>query len=290
VCAGVCFSADAGAYVRATTAHTRKPLRWPLSCVRITPDSRAGTSVNVDGVNQALAHAVANWNTVIKACSHIDLAAIPANGPRAFGSDAEPVVVFRNKPGQRSPKPDLQPGIIALTTSFYVPQVGDMALPNDGEVTDADIEMNEIDNSFADPSFLEGALTHELGHVLGFDHTCWNPTAFPPDDWRSTEPPLDGAGKPIALCQTPGVSAGAQASIMYPFYDPTHHVPTDDDIKGVCDVYPIAESHEPCYSTVRGGCSLATGADRDGARGLGIALVLLATWLLGRRGRAPRAA
>jgi hypothetical protein len=271
---------DAAAYVRATTSQTKKPLRWPLSCVRITADSRAGTTVNVDGINQSLARAVANWNDVIKSCSHIDLAAIPASGPRAFGSDAQPVVVFRNKPGQRSPKPDLDPGVIALTTSFYVPRVGDMGLANDGEVTDADIEMNEINFSFADPVFLEGALTHELGHVLGFDHTCWNPSAFPPDDWRHAEAPPDGNGQPAVSCDDPNPPDDVRSSIMYPMYDPTHHVPTADDIKGVCDVYPVSEAHEPCYSTVKGGCSFAAAAPTS-ARGLmaTIALVLAASLL-----------
>ena len=74
-----------------------------------------------------------------------------------------------------------------ITTVFYV----DHGEPDDGTILDADVELNDINFTFVvepttqqpragtEVSDLENTLTHELGHVLGLDHTCAN-AATPP--------------------------------------------------------------------------------------------------------------
>ena len=72
------------------------------------------------------------------------------------------------------------PSATAITTVSYVNKAGD---PNDGQIIDADIELNAVNNHFfnkdvdptptdRNPADLWNTLTHEMGHMQGLDHTC----------------------------------------------------------------------------------------------------------------------
>ena len=100
------------------------------------------------------------------------------------------------------------PSAIGLTTVMYVNTPGSRG---DGTILDADIELNNVNYTFTiDPANavarpgtqvadLENTLTHELGHVQGLAHTCW--------DHITMQPPLDNTGQPIPDCNDPDPAA-----------------------------------------------------------------------------------
>ena len=78
------------------------------------------------------------------------------------------------------------------------------------------------------------SLTHELGHLIGLDHNCYDPAANPrgrPDDHE---------GNPVPNCD--GADAHIRAATMYNSAakrDVSKRDLTEDDIQAVCDVYPV---------------------------------------------------
>jgi len=124
-----------------------------------------------------------------------------------------------------------------------------------GEILDADIEINTPYFDFALPGEAEGAdlrtvLTHEAGHFLGLSHSH------------------------------------LKGSVMYEWYDQTAIFSSlsDDDIGGICEVYPGADDDPKCEAPELpddtrcvgasecvavpgdpGGCSCREGPPRSGA-------------------------
>lgn len=109
---------------------------------------------------------------------------------------------------------------IAITTNAY-----DTAT---GEIVDSDIELNGQEFDFAvvgaacaqsDGTMdLRNALTHEVGHLLGLDH--------PPEVATYAEVTMFASAPP---CETRKRSL------------------ENDDIDGVCFIYPRDEATQPCY-------------------------------------------
>jgi hypothetical protein len=106
------------------------------------------------------------------------------------------------------------------------------------EIAEADIYLNASGYTWsAEPgkdTSLQAVLTHELGHALGLLHPC--------------EP--DGAdGAPD--CST--ASAEEEATTMYPFYNAAQASLSEDDVNGICYLYPSKQDcaagcgyHEMC--------------------------------------------
>lgn len=100
----------------------------------------------------------------------------------------------------------------------------------DWEIAEADLYLNASDFEWSNegeaPS-LEAVLTHELGHALGLLHPC--------------EPEgEDGA----PACEN--ASSDVEATTMFPFYDAAGTSLSEDDIAGLCYLYPIDPECSDC--------------------------------------------
>jgi hypothetical protein len=252
----------ASAYVRTTTVHrdpavVSVPVQWNVRCLGITPDSRGSRDLLLTDVEATLARAITNWNNRTSTCGGLVLSANAAARALDVGDDGFNALVFRNDVFQRPGHDPYPTNIIALTTVVYVDTPG---RAGDGTLLDADIEVNNANFTFSTQSGtglartgtqlvnLENTLTHELGHVQGLAHTCW--------DGTTTTDPIDNQGNPIPDCTTAILPDGVTNSIMYPFYEPDapDRPLTDDDVRGVCDVYGSLPQLA-CWHDVTGGCN-----------------------------------
>ena len=119
-----------------------------------------------------------------------------------------------------------------------------------GTIIDADIEMNEVNFTFiqsptaktvrkgtAEADF-ENTLTHEMGHLMGLDHTC--------ADSSTPANALDNNGvRPVSCDQLKTLAAAARSVIeeatMFNRATPGEtkkRTPEADDIAGICEAYP----------------------------------------------------
>jgi len=138
-----------------------------------------------------------------------------------------------------------------------------------GRIQEADIEVNDRYFSWTDLALnpdrskhdLQNALTHEMGHLIGLDHTCFNPS---PNLVR----PTDNKGDPVPDCAT--ASPEVRATTTFPSAmpgDTSKRTLSADDKQAICDIYPLAK--DPAYcpadgangSDSKSGCMLAGGDD-----------------------------
>jgi hypothetical protein len=254
------FATNAAAYVRTTSDTTGTPLYWSVRCIVMQPDIRGSQDLDIDTISSTLSQATRNWSTRIDACSSMRISAVPPGTlpPAAISARQDNIhaVQFRDLTW------DDDPSIIAKTTVWHLDAPGS---PNDGLIVDADIKLNGVGYTFViEPSTttprdgtvvadLENTLTHELGHVLGLGHTCW--------DHISDTPPLDNTGNPIPDCGDPSLPTLITDATMYPYSlmpgDTSKRSLTDDDVAGVCQPYPPS-SEAACFQFVQGGCSIGT--------------------------------
>jgi hypothetical protein len=250
-------------YVETLSKHGN-PVAWPASCVVLQPDARgdrSGDAIDLATIDATLASAVGNWNGACSGCTYLRLGVVKAYQALDAVSDGRPSVVFRSDFWGRGGVA-YDDSIIALTTVWFVTS----ATRTDGQITDADIELNAVNYSFSvnattdtprDGTMLadlENTLTHEIGHVMGLGHTCW--------DHVLPEPPLDNDGNPAPDCDLRTMlPQNIRDATMYPYADPgsvSMRTLTADDVAGVCDHYPSTATPTACYTDiVSRGCDVA---------------------------------
>ena len=300
---------EARAFVRSATDRGT-PIHWAGSCSSLVSDVDLPAELTPAATTAAIHRAVANWQSLTLGAGgsyfKIDVATA---APVEAHNDGKNVIKFRKdkwcrpaEPGQ--PQLCFSSQVSGMTTVFYVARPGD---PQDGQITDADIELNAVNFTFVNqPSSvqpregtlvadLENTLTHELGHFQGLAHTCWEGASGAPQ-------PSDDQGNPVPDCSMlSSLPADQRAKItsatMYNFAgsgETSKRTPKADDVAGIAAVYPIARDPKRCEAPDSGGCGSVPGAASPSLGGLGLLAALLALTCgrtrKKRRGRARRAA
>jgi hypothetical protein len=224
--------------------------------------------------------------------------------------DARNTVIFRTEMWTKSGKPVVPPAHAYVVDALAVTTV---TARSDGHIVDVDMEVNGV--NFAqnsnknwinlDPGVpvprqqgdivqffdLQNALTHEFGHFIGLDHTCYTPSSTNPAVGTDGKPrPTDNTGMPIFDCiSAPEI---VQETVMFNVTGPLQtnkRVLSPDDILAVCTIYAPTMEHDTCaLDSAAPGCAVAPPrrASRAPRWALGSSGALLAVALVAARRRA----
>jgi hypothetical protein len=269
----VLSSATASAYVRSRTAKG-VPVSWSGTCAFVTPDSGGTPDLDNATTFSVIQKSMSNWTNAVGDQAYLMLVYSDPI-PLEAHLDGVNTVKFRTDrwchPDDAQQKDVCYSSAAAgITTVFFVQDGSDHA----GTILDADIELNDINFTFAvlpntgtpraGTSFadLENTLTHELGHLQGLDHTCKD-MATPPQE-------VDDTGNPPPDCNSLGSlpleeQVKIKLATMYNFAAPgeiSKRSPEADDVAGIANAYPPANNPNNCKTTdlnafKTSGCSIA---------------------------------
>ena len=314
--------ASAGAFVRYRTK-SGSPYAWGVASVPILGYPRGIPTMTLDEIAKAMTASVSAWSKEDPAnasCSFLSLALSmrPATEvpPEAIHDEMN-VIALRDgcwtcicsmtKDGRQDCH---ESGELALTTVWSRPC---------GEIVEADVEVNaEMSGTGSNFKWadlddvtgpgqstshdLQNALTHEMGHFIGLDHTCILGSGDPIDDKGNVIHSYDNLGNEVPHCTSGTLSPSILESTMFPSADSgtiDKRSLADDDHLGLCSIYPIGTKPLSCGSSQSGGCSVGGDAAEGalaGASGrgtgwawLGCALTAMAGGLAVTRRRRRRA-
>ena len=288
-------------FVRTGPTKAGNYLYWESGCIFLVADPAGTKAVPPAMVAPVITSSIATWNTDTSSCSYIQVMQQDApSGATTLevGNDGMNILKFRDASWCR-PAVDDDPArcysdaAAGITTAVYI---DDATSARDGAILDADIEINGVDFAISVDGVtasdqaclaeLQNTLTHELGHLHGLEHTCVVPT----DPAR-----FDNNGSAVPACADTTDPEIVNAT-MYPFQDcgeTTKETLEDDDIDGVCTVYPTANDPNTCVGPVSaksgGGCNAGGGGGGGGGGAFAtLGAVLGALVLVRRRRRGAR--
>lgn len=210
---GVAVAAPAGAYVRSRGADG-VPLEWNRRCIPFHIHEAGSDDVPFDQVEDAVLRSFDAWEDV--ECSDLEFHYQGTTAVDSVGADFVNLIIWR----ETDEAWEHAAGVIALTTTTFCQRAEGEGCDKAGQILDADIELNGAEFTFShtrEPGRirfdLRNTLTHEIGHFVGLDHTT-----VPEATMYASAPP--------------GEISKA-----------TLH---DDDIQGMCDVYPGGPEPTAC--------------------------------------------
>jgi MYXO-CTERM domain-containing protein len=274
------LSSPAHAYVRYMSSEGMV-FAWPQSCVPIISYPGNFTDMPAEEVQAAASGAADAWSAVKETCTYLTITVMPASGaaPRAV-NDHRNALIFRTTTWCDL----LADGKCAADIGPYDPAAlavtSVIANRDTGAIRDADIEVNAFHHRWADLMLhpekldldpgvqdLQNTLTHEMGHLIGLDHTC-----FP----ASLEPkPLTNAG--VAAPDCGGVGPEVLETTMFPSADAGDlgkRTLADDDRNALCEIYPVAADPNLC-SPADQGCNCTAGGGPAPIAATAAGLILL---------------
>jgi hypothetical protein len=277
------------AYVRYMTS-TGHGFFWPQTCVPVSVypasmmDANGNMEMTLDEIVHATTAAASAWSGGQNACTYLEINVTTSDAtPPKAGLDYTNAVLFRVQSWSYAAE------ALAIT-SVFVDKADGRIIDGDIEVNDKNFEWTDLDlDPAAKKQDLQNALTHEMGHLIGLDHTCFaNGTPGPV--------PTDNNGNEIPNCDN--APAAVQATTMFASAipgDTAKRTLEPDDIQGVCDIYPVADNPQRCPAKdeppQKPGCALAP-SGRGGIAPLGrgdiIGLVSVAALALAARRRRGR--
>ena len=166
------ISAGAAQSYRQATTSTGAPISWAQLCVNLRLNSAGTPDLSWEQVDETTLNSMAAWSE--PSCGGIELALSVPTAAQEVGyllmGENENLLVFRSAP--RSWPHD--PQVLALTTVTMCQE--DSELCAAGTILDADIEFNDEYFTFTTTEEtrqfdLGNTMTHELGHLIGFDHS-----------------------------------------------------------------------------------------------------------------------
>jgi MYXO-CTERM domain-containing protein len=272
-------------FVRTEATKTRVQLAWESGCAQLFFDSAGTTHVEGDLEFEEMQRVLTRWRHDVQDCSFFNLQ-YEGLIDSEVGLDGVNVVKFREERWCR-PATDEEPeecydaNAAALTTLHFI---DDRSSDRNGTLLDADVEFNAINFTVAIDhqstvengpceSDLANTFTHEIGHLMGLDHTCWS---------GSGVQLTDDEGVPLLECSRgEALPEKIREATMYAFQDCAETKkasPAADDIAGVCAIYPIEDDPSECRAADLnpGGCCAVAGAERGAGSG--------SAWLLGLAG------
>lgn len=212
------------AHVRLIHPSTKNPLYWQSpGAVGVVIQSDGSADITDGSHTTALRQAIQSWNQVPGSVARLVENTNPAQQARTdWQADDIHLLIFDED--NSSGYFPFGSGIVAITPLWFY---------SSGRISDADILFNGLGFQFttaAQPGRfdVQDVGTHELGHLLGLDHTGWS------------------------------------GATMFPYVDTTvilHRSPSADDILGLRSAYPAAS-----FATISGRVERADGSAIRGAQ------------------------
>jgi hypothetical protein len=241
---------------------------------------------------RAVRAAAATWSRDRIGCTSLELRVEPVlERSASVMLDGVSRVTFRRENWCKDPHPEGEPcydPLALAVTSVFARKV-------DGEIVDADVELNAVIFTWTDLTQssdteeniqdLQNTLTHEFGHLIGLDHTCFIAGGRPGA--------VDDQGQVVPSCGH--ADDTIRATTMFaavPPRDLDRRSLSPDDQRAVCEVYPPLDIVLESGSLA--GCSLAArapkgrGASAVALLGAGAAAAVIAFGRRRRRARPPR--
>ena len=272
-------TAPSHAYVRSRTTHGTVTA-WRSNCIMVQPDSVGTADLPAATLTSVIQASLQAWTMATMGCSYLALNYV-APAPLDAHYDGINTIKFRSDKwchpdDAKSNSICYSKAAAGITTIYYVDSPGHEA---DGSMLDADVELNNINFTFAvvDPAAptsimpragtsladLANTLVHEIGHLQGLDHTC--------ADAATSPTALDDTGmKPTACSALATLAPDARTRIrdatMFNSADAGEtkkRTPEADDVAGICNAYPTAMKPAACspadLSGFGGGCDIGYG-------------------------------
>jgi uncharacterized protein (TIGR03382 family) len=273
-------------YVRTGPTKGGHSLYWESACVFLVIDADGTKALPGDTEFPIIDKSIETWNTASGTCAFLQLKK-GATVQHEVGKDYTNVIKFRDtswcRPKIKSDAARCYSEAAAgITTAVYV---DDPKSARDGAIVDADVEINGVNFAISNNGVslgvqpckaeLENTLTHELGHLVGLEHTC-----------RVFDDPerVDNLMRPVPLC-TQTADPKITEATMYPFQDcgeTKKESLSQDEIDFLCQVYPKASDPGTCAEVEPSKPGCACGSTEPPAGGFALA-ALTSVWLLRRR-------